>query len=475
MPPLYGRRDARRHALDGLGQLAPFFSAGIIGLIALSGGHVSAGAATPGPDVRRDAVVQAIEDVMPSVVNISTETIVEVRDPLDQVFRDFFGPSWGRRSQQKQHSLGSGVLIDETGYVLTNLHVVRRATRITVTLADGRVFEAKQVAVTFKTDVALLRLVCQAGESFKAIKFAPDDDLLLGETVLALGNPFGLGGSVSRGILSSKARRPAIEDQSLDVNDWLQTDAAINPGNSGGPLANLRGELIGISVAIVREGQGIGFAIPIKRVSEALNEIFVPETIRSLWFGGRFQAAANGLVAASVEPGSPAEKAGLRMGDRIVSVGEKTPRNVIELNRELIAAGDRREVRFAIQREKERKNLVARLVPMASVFNADLIREKLGATVQELTAELAAGMGFGQYRGLLVAAIDPGGPAEKGGLHEGDLIQSWDSQAPEKLEDAARMLHKKKSGEKLRLNVIVSRRTGRFIQLFSATKTVSVR
>ena len=432
-------------------------------------------AAAPETDVRRDAAVNAIEEVMPSVVNISTETIVEMRDQFDQVFRDFFGPNWGRRSQRRQHSLGSGVIIDETGYVLTNMHVVRRADLITVTLADGRDFKAKWIVGTTKTDVALLKLLDTGGEKFKAIKFAPDDDLLLGETVLALGNPFGLGGSVSRGILSSKARRPATGDESLDIQDWLQSDAAINPGNSGGPLVNLRAELIGINVAVYREGQGIGFAIPIKRVSEALNEIYTPEMIRSLWFGASFENTAGTLVTVAVEPGSPAEKAGLRAGDRVLTVNDKPPRNIVELNRDLMAGGDRRDSRLAIQRGQERKALSLRLVPEETFFNANYIRQRLGAALQPLTPEQAAALGFAQFQGFLVSSIDPGGPSERAGLKEGELVQSFDGQVAGNLVRAAHFLYARKSGDRVRLNVVVPRRARGIVQLFSAAKTVPLR
>ena len=201
------------------------------------------------------------------------------------------------------------LLNDENGFVLTNVHVVEDANEIWVRVGD-RIIAADIVTGTRKSDVALLKLRAKPGEKFRAAKFAADDDLLLGETVLALGNPFGLGGSISRGILSSKSRRPS-ENQSgqLEVPDWLQTDAAINPGNSGGPLINLRGELIGINVAMLREGHGIGFAIPIKRVSEALSEIFTPEELAHLWFGARVKAGARPLVITDVTPGSPADRA----------------------------------------------------------------------------------------------------------------------------------------------------------------------
>jgi S1-C subfamily serine protease len=226
------------------------------------------------PDARRDATVEAVKKVLPSVVNIATEEVVPIRDPMENLFREFFDPYYRGRQPNTQFSLGSGVVIDEEGYIVTNFHVVGRARRVWVRLHDGREFEADKVAVSPSTDVALIRIRAKAGEKFAAIRFAADDDLLLGETVLALGNPFGLGGSVSKGILSSKTRRPPTDSEPMDLADWLQTDAAINPGNSGGPLVNLNGELIGINVAVLNQAQGIGFAIPVRRVSEKLGEIY---------------------------------------------------------------------------------------------------------------------------------------------------------------------------------------------------------
>src|SRR5260370_22745267 len=194
---------------------------------------------------------------MPSVVNIATETIVEYEDFYQRIFREFFGRGNIAPQRQRKLSVGSGVIIDEDGYVLTNLHVVRRANRTQVKLWDGREYDAIPIVATEHSDVALLKIRCKPGEKFKAVKFGLADDLLLGETVLALGNPFGLGGSVAKGILSSKSRRPASDELPLDVQDWLQTDAAINPGNSGGPLINLRGALLCLDVTVLCDEHGL--------------------------------------------------------------------------------------------------------------------------------------------------------------------------------------------------------------------------
>ncbi|MCB1127418.1 MAG: trypsin-like peptidase domain-containing protein, partial [Verrucomicrobiae bacterium] len=246
-------------------------------------------------DPRRDATVESVAKVMPAVVNIGTETIVQVRDPVAELFQRFYGPSYRRRPPSSQYSLGSGVIIDETGYVLTNDHVTRRANRIWVKLSEeagGKTYEAERVAGSEESDVALLRLQAEPDERFTAVKFAADDDISLGETVIALGNPFGLGGSVSRGILSSKSRRPPQENSPLSLEDWLQTDAAINPGNSGGPLVNLRGEVVGINTAIAsRNGSfaGVGFSIPSNMVKTVMRDILDDGKVERGWLGAAIQ------------------------------------------------------------------------------------------------------------------------------------------------------------------------------------------
>jgi serine protease Do len=432
-------------------------------------------AAGPEPDIRRDAAVQAVEKVLPSVVNISTETLVEIRDPLEELFRDFFGPYYRRRPPDAQKSLGSGVVIDEAGYILTNFHVVRRATRITVTLADGREFQAKALSRTAKSDVALLKLVTRGDDKFHAIRFAADDDLLLGETVLALGNPFGLGVSVSRGILSSKTRRPPVEGEALEMEDWLQTDAAINPGNSGGPLVNLRGELIGLNVAMFREAQGIGFAIPVKRLSEAVSEISTPEAIKGLWLGSRFKMASSGVVAASIEPGSPADKAGLRSGDLILRVNGRAARTPVEVNREIIAVGETQEFQLQVQRKGEHRTLTLQLVPEKEVFNASLIRQKLGVTVQELSPDAAAELGLNSTEGLLIAGVEKNSPAARANLARGYVIRAINGVAPESIPAAAKMLYPRKPGERVELGLVVCSLQGRALYVHPAKAEVTIR
>lgn len=415
------------------------------------------------PDIRRDATVIAVEKVLPSVVNIATETVLEYHEWYDTMLREFYG--WPRTPvhQEKSVSLGSGVIVDEDGYVLTNLHVVRRASRIQVKLWDGREYDAEPLVATPGSDVALLKLKARRGEKFKAIKLAPDDDLLLGETVIALGNPFGLGGSVTKGILSSKNRRPSTGDEPLDVQDWLQTDAAINPGNSGGPLVNLRGELIGLNVAVYREnggerGLGVGFSIPVKQVSAALSRFFTPEITDSLWFGAQFKPGAGTLEVGAVQPGSPAANAGLSAGDRVLQVNGKEPHGLIECNRLVVTP--ERVCRLVVDREARQLNIPVRLVSFQ-----DLVRNRLGLTISELTPQTAAALGIGPEDAVAVESVEKDSPAARAGVQRGYLLTAIDEQKTASLRSVAEALSTRRKGDQATLTVIAPRRLGAMLQL----------
>ncbi len=428
-------------------------------------------------DIRRDFVVEAVEKVRPAVVNISTLQRIIVRDQWETALGSFYGPA----HEAERKSLGSGVLVDEDGYILTNSHVVQRATRIEVAIGTN-FYPAKLIAVSPTIDVALLKIESRGVGKFRAITFARDDDVLLGETVVALGNPFGLGSSVSRGILSSTTRRPETDQGPLDYKDWLQTDAAINPGNSGGPLVNVRGELIGLNVAVYREqnAQGIGFAIPIRRVAEALSEIFTSqENNQPLWFGAKIISRAGALKISAVESGSPAEKAGLRKDDVISEIGGKSPRNFIEFVVEFLRLTDQQKnnketvIPLELARAHERINSSVRLIAQKNVFNADLIRKKIGATLQEITPDLQQYLERATRQGFIVAGIDPNSPAEKAGLQRGFIIESIDREIPANLVEAAKIFYGKKPGAAIPLGVTAIRgRPGNFFVEQATTRVV---
>jgi len=404
-------------------------------------------------DIRRDATVNAVEQVMPSVVNIATKSQRPVRDIFDQFQRQMLNqPLYDEIVSQ-----GSGVVIDENGYLLTNFHVIRDADEIQVQFVNGtNVFEATVVKADAKTDVALLKIKAGPNQKFHAIKLAKEDDLLLGETVLAMGNPLGLGGSVTKGILSSKSRVAPQQGEALYLPNWLQTDAPINPGNSGGPLVNLRGELIGINVAVLNETpkgepvQGIGFAIPIRLVENALSEIFPTEYVGSYWFGARVKVGSYPLALTSVQPDSPAGKAGLKLGDVVMQVNGKVPKTWIELGN-LLASAAQKQISITYKRNDAIQDTTLRLVPEASVFNSDLIRKKLGLVVER------------NSYGFIINEVEANSPAAEAGLAPNTLIWAVDRQTPpDDITGFAKLLYAKRKGDSVLLHVLNVERSGGF-------------
>jgi serine protease Do len=423
-------------------------------------GVVGAEAQAPEVDIRRSLTVRAVEAVMPSVVNIRTESYVEVRDPYDEMFQQYFGVRRQPQLQQQQ-SLGSGVIIDEDGYLLTNLHVVRRASRVQVKLsqeAGGGVYDVQPVFFAREEkDVALLKIIPKKkGEKFKAVRLAKDDDEFLGETVIAMGNPLGLEGSVSEGILSSKRRAAPRENEPLNIANWLQTDASINPGNSGGPLVNIRGELIGLNVAIIQQAQGIGFAIPIKEVRSALTELFTPETVASnpRWFGAHVSGGGSRLVVTSVDTKSPAEKAGLKGGDIIVALDGKKPQNFMEFSK-WMRDSDKSDFAIGIDRGGTLQTINVKLVRFT-----DLLKQKLGMDLQEITPALAQTFSAPALRitpetGLAVTRVEHGGPADSAGLRTSQIVVQVDGQNVNSMFRLFELIALRNSGDEIQLLVLV--------------------
>jgi len=286
---------------------------------------------------RRTPVVEAVERIAPAVVNISAESITEQnfspfqgfpRDPFfDRFFEDFNLPEL--RRSVKTTSLGSGFIVDAAGHVLTNAHVVGNAQRIRVMLADKRAFSATLIAADPDSDLAVLK-VKGAGQ-LPRVTMGTSKDLMVGETVIAIGNPFGLSHSVTTGVVS--ASRRSLRTAGREFRDFIQTDASINPGNSGGPLVNINGEVIGVNTAIVQEAQGIGFAIPIDKARQVLGQLLQFGRVHSGWVGVNVQPLTRtlaqalhagdvpGVVVTDVESGGPGEAAGLERGDVVTSLG----------------------------------------------------------------------------------------------------------------------------------------------------------
>lgn len=431
-------------------------------------------------DIRRDAAVVAIEQVMPSVVNIRTTQLVRRNDSYETIFRRFYGLKDTPQIEERPSDVGSGVIIDEIGddgYILTNIHVVQRAKRIQVQLWDGREYEAETRLATNLKDLALLRITRRPGDKpFKPVTIAKDDDLLLGETVIAVGNPFGLGGSISRGILSSKNRRSDSGGMKLDYPDWLQTDADINPGNSGGPLINVRGELIGINVAVLgqNEGKGTGFAIPVKQISASLSDFFAIEWMAKLWFGARLRGAPYPLTVLEVQPNSPAARGGLKIGQEVLAVNGKSVKGLGEFNL-FMASKTNHTADITVMNDGRKKKLTVEMIPMEEL-QRQMIFTRLGLKTQPLTAEQAAVFEVNEKSGLMVEDVDKNSPAEFAKLKPGIVLVEVDGAGVTDLIIATNILGNKKAGERVLLTFkVLNRLANGFVEARTVQIEMAIR
>ena len=416
----------------------------------------------------RDPVVLAVQKALPAVVNINTEQIRErsARDPFAELFRQSFGdPSAG------VHSLGSGVIVDGDGWLITNYHVIRRASRINVALADGTTYEARFVSGDENNDLALLKI--DPHQPLPHLELASESEPLLGETVIAIGNPFGFDHTVTKGIISAKNRKWPPEDPKFE--DVLQTDAAINPGNSGGPLINTRGELVGINSAILSQAEGIGFAIPAKRVANLLGAWLSPEKRARIWLGLRFAREDGQLIAAAVQPESPAAQAGLQARDVIVSVDGQAYSGVLPLQRSFLhhQAGD--VVKFVVARAGQTVTLAVKLTALPKLSVADLLIKKFGLSVQPLTRDLAAALGVTVIRGLVITDVVKASPAAEAGLRRGLVIVQIGGEEFDSLDRLAEEIGDTKPGDRVSMGLLISERHGGFTLQQIANVTLTVR
>lgn len=386
-----------------------------------------------------------VQRAAPAVVNVYAARIVESRNPLaeDPFFRRFFGgPGFGVPREQVQRSLGSGVIVDAAGYIVTNNHVVEGATEMKIALADKREFEAEVVLKDARTDLAVLR-VKDARERFAAIEIGNSDELQVGDVVLAIGNPFGVGQTVTHGIVSALAR---TQVGITDYQFFIQTDAAINPGNSGGALVDYSGRLIGINTAIYsRSGgsQGIGFAIPSNMVRVVVASAKDGgATVRRPWLGARLQTVtpdiAEGLglkrpagaLVAGVSNGSPAARAGLKTGDLIVAIDGQVVEDPESFGFRFATKPLGGQAQLGLVRGGRDVRVSVALETAPETSPRDLVRIRarsplLGATVADLSPALAEELRRdGNSQGVVVLDVEEGTPAQLLGLRKGDLILS---------------------------------------------------
>ena len=380
------------------------------------------------------------ERLSPTVVNVKVTKVEKMgfnprelpEGPFGDMFKQFFGDNF-QPHQQPVQGAGSGVIISNDGYILTNNHVVEGAQEVTVTLADQKEMKAKIVGRDPKTDLAVLKI--SADHNLPAAKLGNSDQLQVGDWVIAIGNPFGLSHTVTSGIVSAKGR--VIGAGPYD--DFIQTDASINPGNSGGPLFNMNGEVVGINTAIIPNGQGIGFAIPVNTAKPLIPQLVKNGRVTRGYLGVNIQSITpelakaldlkrdKGALVADVMPDGPAEKAGFKRGDIIISYNGKTVQNSHDLPPMVAASPIGQGATVTILRDGQEKNIkvnVAELPSDKDTLEASAKPEqgKWGMQLQDLTPEIARQLNVEADRGVLVTSVQPGSPADEAAIQQGDII-----------------------------------------------------
>jgi serine protease Do len=461
----------------------------VICAFALTGGLVAAGAAfstsrvslklaDPNEGPSRVTMAPAAHAAMPSVVKISSSKVVKQAtgfsgpQGMDPLFRQFFGNGQGFQPQAPQShregGLGSGVIISSDGYILTNNHVVDGATDVRVTLPDRREFKATVIGTDARTDIALVKI---DASNLPAITVGNSSKLQVGDAVLAIGNPYGVGQTVTMGIVSATGRSDlGIEE----YEDFIQTDAPINPGNSGGALVNDRGELIGINTAILAQesggNQGIGFAVPVNLARQVMDQIETQGHVTRSYLGVNIQEVSpaiakalglggpEGALVTAVSNDSPAEKAGLKVGDVILSINGAAVTERNQLRMQVSMMRPNQNVKLKVFRNGHDLEVTVMLseLPTEKVAKAETEHDTRnasleGVSVDDLDSRTARQLGLpAGTKGAVVTEVDPASQAASAGLKEGDVIQEVNRQPIANAADFARAL-KGRNGESLLL------------------------
>ncbi|NOT02009.1 MAG: PDZ domain-containing protein [Phycisphaerales bacterium] len=374
---------------------------------------VSAQETAPDPsrNPRRTRVVEVVEGVRDSVVNISATQDVRMRRP------SMFGMYFDEVFVYPQTTAGSGFVIHEDGYIVTNDHVVARSADHKVRFASGKEFAARVIASDAAHDLAILKI--DPDSRLKPLKLGRSDDVMVGEDVIAIGNPFGLENTVTRGVVSAVRRRVEFSPD-LIYDDLIQTDASINPGNSGGPLFNILGELIGINTAIRPEAENVGFAIPVDHLRRLLPDILDITHLSQVAFGMRVQG--DRAEVTSIETDSPADKAGMRLGDVIVQVDGTTIGRDVDFYIAMLEHKVGDTVAMVYRRDGKDDKADITLTAVPTLDTGAIAWEKLGLRLEALSPKVARRVGLQQDLGLVITEIDPRGPARRSALQPSDLL-----------------------------------------------------
>jgi serine protease Do len=371
---------------------------------------LSTGVASQASETRRTAIVRAIETTRDSVVNIHGQKLVAGTDEESAT------------ELRRVNGMGTGVIIDARGYIATNYHVVEGVRRIEVTLASGRTTTATLVSHDPRTDLAVIKIATDS--ALPVIPMGTSADLMIGETVLALGNAYGYEHTVTRGIISALHRSVEV-NRTQRYDDLIQTDASINPGNSGGPLLNIDGEMIGINVAVRAGAQGIGFAIPIDRALVVITELLSTERVERTWHGIVTRGgAADGVLVETVQPDSPAAGSGLVSGDVIKRIGDLPVATPLDVERAMLGRRPGDSVPLAVARAGSETRLDLLLAPARTrmLSKEDRCWQELGLKVEPQPAGRVQKLQARYRGGLLVTDVRDGGPAADQGIRTGDIL-----------------------------------------------------
>jgi serine protease Do len=445
-----------------------------VGLMATTGLQ----AAKSAPRMIPDNFSALAEQVGPAVVNIQVEKTGKGEDVTrqfeghpfgmnpfgDERFKDFFGKQMPPQ-ERRQGGVGTGFIIDKSGHIITNNHVVENADKIKVKLKDEREFEAKIIGRDPQTDLALIKI--DAKGELPVASLGRSADLKVGEWVVAVGSPFGLEQTVTAGIVSAKGR--AIGSGPYD--DFIQTDASINPGNSGGPLVNLNGEVVGINTAIIAHGQGIGFAIPIDMATKIVAQLKENGEVTRGWLGVNIQDLkgelaeyygvknSEGVLVTDVVPGNPAEKAGIKAKDIITAVDGDKVKNSRELTAKAATLPVGETTKITVVRDGKEKTfdvkVAKRPLTVADAGSKPQVEKEgeYGLQVTDLTPEIAQRLNVNRATGVVVVGVRPDSKAYKAGVQQGDLILEVNRQSVSSTGELKQLLAKYKGGDGISLLV----------------------
>ncbi|MGB7292147.1 MAG: DegQ family serine endoprotease [Thermodesulfobacteriota bacterium] len=425
---------------------------------------------------------ELVKTLTPSVVNISTTNTTKFGmtphpspfgergdDPFEEFFNRFFGELPQREFKRK--GLGSGFIISEDGYIITNNHVVEKADDIKVILEDGESYKANVIGKDPKTDLALVKI--EPRHKLNAVTLGRSNALEIGDWVVAVGNPFGLGHTVTTGIVSAKGRSLGLGA----YDDFIQTDAAINPGNSGGPLFNLNGEVVGVNTAIIAGGQGIGFAIPVDMARNVVEQLQNKGKVVRGWLGVLVQqitpeiaeslnlSQPEGALVSDVTPGGPADKAGIKRGDVIVAFDGNRIEDMPDLPKTVATnePGTKSKLTFIRNGKEKTVDLTLGELPeeaavTASVRN-DNVERNLGLIVQEINPQIQRRFRLEESKGVMITNVNPGSIGYEAGLMAGDIILEINKQNIESLDDYRKSVDSLKEGQTALLLVQRARNT----------------